>query len=108
MVAIDFSLRNDSQSLHKLDPTNRAFRNAYQLAINAVCQVLAPYDTDKLFPVFGLGLGAGAGAAGYTPLFEGRGAVGVEGINKVMSLPCLLIKSSLPCMEMCCGDIGHK
>ena len=87
MVAIDFSLRNDSQSLHKLDPTNRAFRNAYQLAINAVCQVLAPYDTDKLFPVFGLGLGADKTDDSFKPLHAGEeaGVVGVAGVLNVSS-----------------------
>jgi hypothetical protein len=29
--------------------------NPYQQAIHSVCSVLAPYDTDQMYPVYGFG-----------------------------------------------------
>jgi len=64
IVAIDFTGSNgdpsEQTSLHYIDPNaslnvEGAFYNEYQRAIMAVGNVLQPYDTDKMFPVFGFG-----------------------------------------------------
>ena len=56
-VAIDYTASNgnplDKDSLHYIDPTGAP--NQYVSAINAVGQVLAPYDSDQKFPVWGFG-----------------------------------------------------
>jgi hypothetical protein len=56
MVAIDFTGSNgdpsDEKSLHYLSP---AKMNDYELAITNVGKILAEYDTDNLFPVWGFG-----------------------------------------------------
>lgn len=52
IVAIDFTGSNgdprEPQSLHYINPT---YPNEYIRAIRSVGQVLAPYDSDKQFPV---------------------------------------------------------
>ena len=57
-VAIDFGASNGSPenptSLHHLDPSGLKL-NHYQTAIIAVGNVVAEYDTDKRFPVYGFG-----------------------------------------------------
>lgn len=56
-VAIDFTASNGnpsaSNSLHYMDPTGRP--NAYQNAIRTIGDIVADYDHDKLFPVYGYG-----------------------------------------------------
>eukprot|EP01006_Ploeotia_vitrea_P062630 TRINITY_DN84154_c0_g1_i1.p1 TRINITY_DN84154_c0_g1~~TRINITY_DN84154_c0_g1_i1.p1 ORF type:complete len:710 (+),score=58.27 TRINITY_DN84154_c0_g1_i1:166-2130(+) len=55
-VAIDFTGSNgkpeDPRSLHYRDPNAP---NAYLRAIMAVCDIVAHYDSDKMFPVYGFG-----------------------------------------------------
>ena len=57
-VAIDFTGSNGSpnstSSLHYIDPTGRSM-NQYQSAIHSVGNIVAEYDTDKKFPVYGFG-----------------------------------------------------
>jgi hypothetical protein len=54
MVAIDFTGSNgeinDPKSLHYMNAFNQ-----YEQAIQAVGAILEPYDTDKMFPVYGFG-----------------------------------------------------
>ncbi len=54
MVAIDFTGSNgdpnDPSSLHYLNPRNL---NDYELAIKNVGEILAKYDSDQLYPVWG-------------------------------------------------------
>ena len=56
-VAIDFTGSNGTpsspSSLHYRDP--RGLPNQYQLAIQAVGNVLEYYDSDRVFPMFGFG-----------------------------------------------------
>lgn len=56
VVGIDFTGSNgdprDPRSLHYIDP---AAPNEYIRAIRSVGNVLAYYDSDKMFPVFGFG-----------------------------------------------------
>ena len=56
VVAIDFTASNgeptDPSSLHFRNPN---YPNEYMQAISAVGSVVEPYDSDKLFPVFGFG-----------------------------------------------------
>lgn len=56
IVAIDFTGSNGSPkhptSLHYMNPTAP---NQYQLAINAITQILMSYDSDKRIPSFGFG-----------------------------------------------------
>eukprot|EP00762_Andalucia_godoyi_P008293 ANDGO_02978.mRNA.1 Copine-A len=58
LVAIDFTASNldpvDPRSLHYWDPTGRTM-NAYESAIRSIGSILEPYDSDKLFPVYGFG-----------------------------------------------------
>ena len=53
-VAIDYTASNleiaDPNSLHSLGPNNQ-----YEAAIYNVGSVVEPYDSDKMFPVFGFG-----------------------------------------------------
>ena len=44
-----------------VDATIIGTPNTYQQAIQAVGNVLEPYDTDKLYPVYGFGAKVGAG-----------------------------------------------
>ena len=58
IAAIDFTgsngAPNDPSSLHYIDPTGQR-RNEYQQAITSVGNVIAEYDSDKMFPVYGFG-----------------------------------------------------
>ncbi|KAJ3340245.1 hypothetical protein HDU93_007207 [Gonapodya sp. JEL0774] len=58
-VAIDFTQSNGDprlpNSLHYRNPNQPSAMNEYQRAISAVGTVLEPYDSDKLFPVYGFG-----------------------------------------------------
>jgi hypothetical protein len=48
--------RSDAVHLHPLPTSTVPGRlNPYQQAIHSVCSVLAPYDTDKMYPVYGFG-----------------------------------------------------
>jgi hypothetical protein len=57
-VAIDFTGSNGDpnlpNSLHYIDRTGRIL-NQYQLAISSVGNIVAEYDSDKMFPVYGFG-----------------------------------------------------
>lgn len=56
MIAIDFTGSNGMpkhpSSLHYMDPQKP---NQYQIAINAISQILLNYDSDKRIPAFGFG-----------------------------------------------------
>lgn len=56
MIAIDFTASNGMpkfpNSLHYMDP---AKPNQYQIAIDAISQILLNYDSDKKIPAFGFG-----------------------------------------------------
>ena len=58
VVAIDFTASNglptDASSLH-YNSTVAGELNPYQQAIQAVGEVLEPYDSDKMYPVYGFG-----------------------------------------------------
>ncbi|CEP03752.1 C2 domain-containing protein [Plasmodiophora brassicae] len=58
MVAIDFTASNGDpsfpDSLHYID-SNNGVQNPYEHAIIAIGNVLAAYDTDQMFPVWGFG-----------------------------------------------------
>jgi hypothetical protein len=58
IVGIDYTGSNgdphDPTSLHYIDPANRTW-NIYQQAIYSVGNVLEPYDSDRLYCVFGFG-----------------------------------------------------
>jgi len=55
MVAIDFTSSNGDpntlESLHSIAMNP----NYYERAVDACCNIVAPYDDDQLFPVFGFG-----------------------------------------------------
>lgn len=56
ITAIDFTASNKNPS----DPTSLHFLgnqgiNQYSSCIRAVCEILCPYDTDQLFPIYGFG-----------------------------------------------------
>lgn len=57
IVGIDFTASNGNpgyaNSLHYMSPYQP---NEYQKTLNAVMNVLEPYDTDKLIPLFGFGV----------------------------------------------------
>jgi len=57
-MAIDFTASNGnpttSSSLHYISPGGM-HPNQYELAIQAVGDIIEDYDTDKLFPVLGFG-----------------------------------------------------
>lgn len=64
IVAVDFTGSNgdpvEQTSLHYIHPdagktAEGSFYNEYQRAMMAVGNVLEPYDTDKMFPMFGFG-----------------------------------------------------
>lgn len=56
IIAVDFTGSNGTptqpSSLHYMDPNKP---NQYQMAIEAVAQILLNYDTDKRIPAFGFG-----------------------------------------------------
>ncbi|CAI2364003.1 unnamed protein product [Moneuplotes crassus] len=58
-VAIDFTASNgelsESSSLHYINPNNPAKMTPYEEAIYNVGNILEPYDSDRMFPVFGFG-----------------------------------------------------
>jgi len=89
VVAVDFTASNGDpaapNSLHYISPVGTP--NSYQQAIQAVGNVLEPYDTDKLYPVYGFGakLKDAAGKYGAVqhcfPVYGGGLEVqGVDGI----------------------------
>ena len=57
-VAIDFTASNgspmDPSSLHYLDPYAQR-PNPYEVALNAVGEIIAQYDTAGMYPAFGFG-----------------------------------------------------
>ena len=58
MVAIDFtgsngSISNDPKSLHNV--SNRYIPSPYQGALRQICPIVAEYDSDQKFPVWGFG-----------------------------------------------------
>lgn len=65
--------------------------NPYQQAIHSVCSVLEPYDTDKMYPVYGFGAKVReAGTGKLTPALHcfpvyggGLQVHGVQGILQV-------------------------
>ncbi|MES1915803.1 MAG: hypothetical protein MHM6MM_007702 [Cercozoa sp. M6MM] len=59
MVAVDFTASNghplDSTSLHYLQGFAQGMPTQYEQAIRAIGDILAPYDSDQQFPLFGFG-----------------------------------------------------
>ena len=55
-IAIDYTKSNgwpsDPNSNHYLNPYGL---NDYEMAMKSCCEILAPYDADQLFPVYGFG-----------------------------------------------------
>jgi hypothetical protein len=89
MVAIDYTASNGNPSM----PTSRHFtrdpkrENPYQKAIKIIGNVLAEYDSDQRFPVFGYGARArnedgslGEEAMDFFELNEGEEVEGIDGI----------------------------
>jgi hypothetical protein len=60
MVAIDFTASNED-AIHKHSKHYRLGEtpNHYQQAIDVIGNILAPYDSDNMIPVFGFGAGIG-------------------------------------------------
>ncbi len=58
-VAIDFTASNgppnDPRSLHYIDVFRPANQNPYQIALHAVGEIVAKYNTTGMFPAFGFG-----------------------------------------------------
>lgn len=58
-VSIDFTASNgelsDPESLHYINPSNLEKMNPYETAIFSVGSILEPYDSNRMFPVFGFG-----------------------------------------------------
>ena len=56
MVAIDFTASNgnpnDPSSLHYIDPTAKT-RNKYEMALETIGNIVVPYDSDQMIPVWG-------------------------------------------------------
>ena len=94
MVAIDFTGSNGDptspSSLHFIDRSGSGRLNEYQNAILSVGSVLEPYDSDKLYPVYGFGARVRAPDGQLTqvqhcfPVYGGGLHVqGVQGIMQV-------------------------
>ena len=118
MVAIDFTGSNgdprDPSSLHFVNKSGNPL-NQYEHAISALGRVVEPYDTDKLFPVFGFGAkvhlpnGTFSTVQHCFPVYGGGNEVlGVDGImqayhdclgNVALSGPTLFS----PLIETCAG-----
>ena len=68
-IAIDFTASNgipsNPSSLHYMNP-NRP--NQYQMAINAVSNILLNYDSDQRIPAFGFGAKVGGSVNHCFPL----------------------------------------
>ena len=64
-IAIDYTKSNkppnDPKSNHFI---NGPYLNDYEKAIKSCCEILAPYDADQLFPIYGFG--------GIPPVLNGR------------------------------------
>ena len=64
--------------------------NPYQQAIQSVCSVLEPYDSDQMYPVYGFGAKVRDAAGKFTPVLHcfpvyggGLEVHGVKGIHQV-------------------------
>ena len=70
--------------------------NDYQQAILSVCRVLEPYDSDKLYPVFGFGAKLPAEEGGWSivqhcfRIDNNQPVNGVQGVLDVILLSPLL------------------
>jgi len=94
-VAIDFTGSNGDPrkpgTLHYLDPSGRQL-NDYEMAISAIGGILADYDTDKQFPVWGFG----AKYSGQVyHLFQCGQSAEVEGVRGVLDAYHATFKSGL-------------
>lgn len=101
VVAIDFTGSNgepkNPSSLHYVDPSGVRL-NQYQEAIVAVGNILEPYDTDNMYPVYGFGARVKLPNGDYTPVqhcfpvYGGSLEVkGVEGLLKVENFLLMII-----------------
>lgn len=58
VIGVDFTASNrdphEAASLHHLDYSGTTM-NAYQQALMSICQILEPYDSDNLYPIYGFG-----------------------------------------------------
>lgn len=87
IVAIDFTASNRApsspKSLHYVDPSGDS-RNQYETCIIEIGQILCPYDTDQLFPVFGFGAKLGPNISHCFPLtFDSRN-ICVHGLDGIL------------------------
>ncbi|OHT07774.1 hypothetical protein TRFO_23876 [Tritrichomonas foetus] len=87
ITSIDFTASNrtptDSKSLHYLGMHGDSF-NQYQRCIQAVGEILCPYDSDQLFPVFGFGAKIGGQIQHCFPLTFNPQAPCVHGLDGIM------------------------
>lgn len=70
VIGIDFTASNkdihQADSLHHLDYSELTM-NPYQSALQSICQILEPYDSDNLYPVYGFGAKVRLPEGGYSP-----------------------------------------
>ena len=109
-VAVDFTASNGDpvtpSSLHYIDRSGLGRLNEYQNAILSVGSVLEPYDSDKLYPVYGFGARLRGLDGQWTqvqhcfPVYGGGLQVqGVRGIMQVCMCMCVRVGAVLlPCV----------
>ena len=64
--------------------------NPYQQAIQSVCSVLQPYDSDNMYPVYGFGAKVKDAAGKYTAVMHCfpvyGGGLEVQGVDGIMQV----------------------
>jgi hypothetical protein len=87
IVAIDFTASNrdprEPLSLHYMSPNGDSM-NQYEQCIRAVGEILCPYDSDQLFPVFGFGAKIGQRVEHCFPLTFDQQAPCVSGLDAIL------------------------
>ncbi|KAI9292081.1 Copine-domain-containing protein, partial [Neoconidiobolus thromboides FSU 785] len=85
-MAIDFTQSNgmpsNPNSLHYIDRSGRF--NQYQIAIKSIGDIIAPYDHDQLFPVYGFGARVGGSVSHCFPLNMNYNQPEVQGVNGIL------------------------
>ena len=54
-IAIDYTMSNENENTPSLHHKNREVQNDYEKAIRSCVNIIANYDSDQLFPVYGFG-----------------------------------------------------
>ena len=125
VMAIDFTGSNGDPatpaSLHYLDRSGAGRLNQYQQAILSVGNVVEPYDTDKMFPVYGFGARVRLPNGQFSPVQHCfpvyGGGLEVQGINGIMQVSSLLyvhlnksesIEIALYVLVKCLGICGRS